>query len=126
MDDGEIRIKIFTDGKDIAPTLKMAKDSVYHSIGLFERYCKSIVEIIFGNAAAKEAIAECERLAARKLHNFLDEELGEDEDLDAMLVRLVKRFEVDENGTRSDKGQPDSDNGEADVKTELFAKGDAT
>lgn len=60
MSDGEIRYKSFVDCGGITPTVEMVRKSIICPAVMFERYGAGIVDIIFSNATAKEAIAKCE------------------------------------------------------------------
>lgn len=124
MRDGEIRFKSFVDCDGITPTLEMVKNSVYCPAAMFDRYGAGIVDIIFSNVTAKEAIAKCEKSPAEELRALLREEPDGDEDMEAMIDRLASRFGIDESGLRPDDEQTEFNDGETDVKTELFkAKG---
>lgn len=124
MRDGEIRFKCFVDCEGITPTLEMVKNSIYCPAAMFDRYGMGIIDIIFGNATAKEAIAKCEKSPAEELCALLGEELGEDEDMEAMIARLAARFGIEESDLHSSDTQTASAEGQTDVKTELFkAKG---
>ena len=126
MRDGEIRFKSFVDCEGITPTLEMVKNSIHCPAAMFDRYGVGIVDIIFGNTTAKDAIAKCEKTPAEELSAILGEDIDGDEDIEAMIARIAARFGVDDSNLRSGCEQPESTDGEAKVKTELFkAKGGA-
>lgn len=120
MRDGEIRYKSFVDCNGITPTMEMVRNSIYCPATMFERYGTGIVDIIFGNTTAKEAIAKCEKSPAEELRAILGEELGGDEDMDAMIARLAARFGIDESDLRSDSEMTVSNDNETEVRTDLF------
>lgn len=126
MRDGEIRFKSFVDCEGITPTLEMVKNRIHCPAAMFDRYGVGIVDIIFGNTTAKDAIAKCEKTPAEELSAILGEDIDGDEDIEAMIARIAARFGVDDSNLRSGCEQPESTDGEAKVKTELFkAKGGA-
>lgn len=120
MRDGEIRYKSFVDCEGITPTTEMVRNSIHCPAAMFDRYGAGIVDIIFGNATAKEAIAKCEKSPAEELRTLLGDDLGGDEDMDAMIARLAARFGIDESKLRSDSETSESDDSETEVRTDLF------
>lgn len=120
MRDGEIRYKCFVDCEGITPTSEMVRNSIHCPAAMFDRYGAGIVDIIFGNATAKEAIAKCEKSPAEELRAILGEELGGDEDMDAMIARLAARFGIDESDLRNDSEMSISNDSETEVRTDLF------
>lgn len=120
MRDGEIRYKCFVDCEGITPTSEMVRNSIHCPAAMFDRYGAGIVDIIFGNATAKEAIAKCEKSPAEELRVILGEELGGDEDVDAMIARLAARFGIDESDLRNDSEMSISNDSETEVRTDLF------
>lgn len=122
MRDGEIRYKSFVDCEGITPTAEMIRNSIYCPASMFDRYSSGIVDIIFGNSTAKEAIAKCEKSPEEELRALLGEELGEVEDVDAMIARLAAHFGIDESELRSDEEETELEQveGEAEVRTDLF------
>ena len=120
MRDGEIRYKCFVDSEGITPTTEMVRNSIHCPAAMFDRYSAGIVDIIFGNSTAKEAIAKCEKSPAEELRALLGDELGEGEDMDAMIARLAARFGIDESELRCDSETSESDDCETEVRTDLF------
>lgn len=60
MRDGEIRYKCYTDCENAIPSVEMIRTSIYCPAVMFERYGTGIVEVIFNNSTAQEAIAKSE------------------------------------------------------------------
>ena len=58
--DGELRYKSFVDCEDTVPTMSMIHNSIYCPAGMFKRYSPGILDIIFGDTTAEEAVARCE------------------------------------------------------------------
>lgn len=112
MRDGEIRFKCFVDCEGVTPTLEMVKNSIHCPAAIFDFYGAGIVDIIFGNSTAKQAIAKCEKSPK--------EELDGDEDMEVMIAWLATRFGIDESNLRYYDEQLESTDGETGVKTELF------
>ena len=98
MRDGEIRYKSYVDCEGTMPTTDIVRNSIHCPGAMFDQYGEGIVDIIFGNATAAEAIAKCEKSPAERLRALL----GEDEDLDAMITRLAARLGIDEGELHSE------------------------
>ncbi len=120
MRDGEIRYKSFVACEGITPTMEMVRNSIHCPAAMFDRYGVGIVDIIFGNSTAKDAIAKCEKSPAEELRALLGEEFDGEDDMDAMLARLAARFGIDESEPRTDGEPVELDGDEAEVKTDLF------
>lgn len=95
MRDGEIRFKCYVDCDEIVPSLEMVKNSIHCSAAMFEHYGDGIVDVIFGNMSAKEAIEKCEKVVAEDLFAMLGGSIGENEDTDAMMLRIASKLGID-------------------------------
>lgn len=120
MRDGEIRYKSFVDCEGITPTMEMVRNSIHCPAAMFDRYGAGIVDIIFGNVTARDAIAKCEKSPAEELRAILGEEFEGDEDMDAMIARLAARFGIDESELCGDTERAESNEDETEVRTDLF------
>lgn len=120
MRDGEIRFKSFVDCDGITPTAEMVRNSIHCPAAMFDRYGAGLVDIIFSNASAKDAIAKCEKSPVEELRALLGEELDGDEDMDAMLARLAARFGIDESDLHDGTDSSEAIKGETEVKIDLF------
>ena len=120
MRDGEIRYKSFVDCEGLTPTTEMVRNSIHCPAAMFDRYGDGVVDIIFGNSTAKEAVAKCEKSPEEELRALLGEEFDGDDDMEAMIARLAARFEIDESELHTDGETADSSDGETEVKTDLF------
>lgn len=60
MTDGEIRYKTFVDCDGITPSEEIIKGSVIIPSLMFDRYAPGILDIMFKEATAEDAIAKCE------------------------------------------------------------------
>ena len=120
MRDGEIRYKSFVDCEGLTPTTEMVRNSIHCPAAMFDRYGDGIVDIIFGNSTAKEAVAKCEKSPEEELRALLGEEFDRDDDMEAMIARLAARFGIDESELHTDGETADSSDGETEVKTDLF------
>ena len=118
MRDGEVRFKCFVDCDGITPTDDMVRHSIHCPASMFKRYGSGIVDIIFGNATAKEAVEKCEKATEDEIRSLLSELTeGEDEgELGEILAKLAERM-----------GSPDDDDESCDtgcvpatIKTDLF------
>ena len=120
MRDGEIRYKSFVDCEGLTPTTEMVRNSIHCPAAMFDRYGDGIVDIIFGNSTAKEAVAKCEKSPEEELRALLGEEFDGDDDMEAMIARLAARFGINESELYPDGETADSSDGETEVKTDLF------
>ena len=116
MRDGEIRYKSSVDCEGIMPTTDIVRNSIHCPGVMFDQYGEGIVDIIFGNATAAEAIAKCEKSPVERLRALL----GEDKDLDAMITRLAARLGIDEGELHSETEEDASGDEAPEVKTDLF------
>ena len=85
---------------------------------MFKRYGSGIVDIIFGNATAKEAVERCEKATENEMRSLLSELLegdGEGE-LGEMLAKLAERLGAPEDDDESS----DTSCVPAMIKTDLF------
>lgn len=120
MRDGEIRYKIYVDCRGITPSPEIMKRSIQYPAAMFERYGDGIVDIIFGNKTAKEAVEECEMSSeARADMAEMMARLARGENIDVMRTRLAARLGLAESD--ADEGEKQElPQGETEVKTELF------
>lgn len=117
MRDGEVRFKCFVDCEGIIPSKDMVQNSIHCPAAMFKRYGSGIVDIIFGNVTAKEAVEKCEKATEDEVRSLLTELAGEDSDgeFGAMLARLAERLSLSE-----DEEASDTDGVPALIKTDLF------
>lgn len=120
MRDGEIRYKSFVDCDGITPTAEMVYNSISCPAAMFNRYGAGIVDIIFDNSTAKDAIDKCEGAPAKELRSLLEEEFDGAGDVDAMIARLASRFGIDESEFRADEKRVESSDDTITVRTNLF------
>lgn len=109
MMDGEIRYKCFVDCEGITPSKEMIRNSIYCPAAMFNRYGPGIVDILFCNATAKEAVDKCEKSLAEALIANLGKELDGDADMDAIISRLAALFGIDEGELHGDNEEADAD-----------------
>lgn len=120
MRDGEIRFKCFVDCEDIMPSTEVIRNSIHCPAAMFKQYGDGIIDIIFGNASAKEAVARCEKSPMEKLRSILGDDLNESADMDTMLARLAERLGIDTSDIVTDEDQPSTTDSVTEVKTDLF------
>ena len=60
MTDGEVRYKIFVDCNAITPSEEIVKSSIIIPSVMFDRYAPGMLDIMFKEAKAEEAITKCE------------------------------------------------------------------
>ena len=119
MIDGEIRFKCFVDCDGITPTEDMVRHSIHCPAAMFKRYGAGIVDIIYGNATAKEAVEKCEKATEDEMRSLLSE-LMEGEggsEFSEMLTKLAERLGVPE---EDNDESSDTDCVPAMIKTDLF------
>ena len=58
--DGEIRYKSYVDCDGIIPSQKVIENSIYCIANMYETYAPGIIDILFKDVPAKEAIEKCE------------------------------------------------------------------
>ena len=58
--DGEIRYKIHVDCEDLIPSREVVRNSIIIPSAMFDRYAEGILDIMFRNATAADAIEKCE------------------------------------------------------------------
>lgn len=122
--DGEIRFRSFVDSDNLLPSTEVVENSVYCTSAMFKRYAAGIVDIIFGGASAKDAIAKCEKTTAgtteEELRSALEETLGGDvsgKSVEALLSRLTSELGISK---ESDEGYDDEDRPE-DIRLNPFS-----
>lgn len=119
MRDGEIRYKSYVDCEGITPTTDIVRNSILCPGAMFNQYGDGIVDIIFGGASAKDAIAKCEKSPEEQLRDLI----GGDEELDAMITRLAAQLGIGGSEPHSDEEADTSDSSDdeaPEVKTDLF------
>lgn len=89
MRDGEIRYKSYVDCDGIIPTQEMIRESIHCPAAMFERYAPGILDIIFCNSTARDAVNRCEKLIEEELLKILKEESDDSENVDKLLGELV-------------------------------------
>ena len=60
MRDGEIRYKIFIDCDEILPNKNIVRNSIIIPSVMFERYSAGIIDVMFKDSSAEDAISKCE------------------------------------------------------------------
>ena len=116
MRDGEIRFKCFVDCDGITPTSDMIRNSIHWPASMFKRYGSGIIDIIFSQSSAKEAVDQCEKKSKdelRALISELEDGAGDDE-FGEMISRLSERLGL------SDDESADSEGETVHIKTDLF------
>lgn len=121
-DDGEIRFKVFVDCDGSLPSREIIKNSVVCPGMVCNRYADGIIDVIFRDAGAEEAVAKCEDtldLLRRLLED--DDEDGDDEDdggnsgdgtegekpdIDALMARLDELIQSVRESDDSDGDEP--------------------
>lgn len=117
--DGEIRFRSFVDCENLLPSTDVVKNSVHCTAAMFKRYAPGIVDIIFGGASAKDAIAKCEKLTEDELSSALEEALGGDlseESVGELLSRLAPELGITGEDDDSHEDRPE------DIRLNPFAE----
>ena len=58
--DGEVRFKYYVDCRESMPSKEMIGDSILFSVSVVSRYGEGILQILFNNMSAEDAIKLCE------------------------------------------------------------------
>lgn len=58
--DGEIRYKIYVDCDNLLPSRDVVKNSIVIPSVMFERYSPGLLDVMFRDSSAEDAIAKCE------------------------------------------------------------------
>ncbi len=118
--DGEIRFRSFVDCENLLPSTEVVKNSVHCTAAMIKRYAAGIVDLIFGGASAKDAIAKCEKTTEDELRSALEEALGGDVSggsVGELLSRLASELGI---GEERGDGHEDEDRPE-DIRLNPFA-----
>lgn len=120
MHDGEIRFKYFVDCNEITPTIEMVCNSIHFPATMFKRYGGGIVDVLFGNSTAKEAIDKCEKATVDELRKILTE--ADDNDSQPELRDLIERLAecLDTSDDIETELSSESQNELTHIKTDLF------
>ena len=84
--DGEIRYKCYVPCNGSAPERKIIARSIHCPAAMFMRYGEGIVQILFNNLSAAEAVALCEE----DMTPILDESSHESENDEEMKTRIME------------------------------------
>lgn len=115
MRDGEVRFKCFVDCESITPSKDMVQNSIHCPAIMFKRYGSGIVDIIFGNVTASEAVKRCEKAAENEIRSLLSELMEGEGEPSEMLAKLAERL-----GSSDDDEPYDAGCVPAMIKTDLF------
>lgn len=115
MRDGEVRFKCFVDCESITLSKDMVQNSIHCPAIMFKRYGSGIVDIIFGNATATEAVNRCEKAAEIEIRSLLSELMEGEGEPSEMLAKLAERLGPSEDDEPYDAGCVP-----AMIKTDLF------
>ena len=128
MRDGEVRFKCFVDCEGALPSKDIIHNSIYCPAAMFRRYGDGIVNIIFSNTTAKEAVDQCEGKTASDavrslLHEIADDAGEESSEISELLARLTKRLGADDEDASSESDDETDDETDDDYDamiTDLF------
>ena len=99
--DGEVRFRSFIDCDGFVPNTKVVQNSVHCTAAMFRRYAPGIIDIIFADKSAKEAIEMCEKSPEEELRAVLSElnldNLGDS--VEDVIARLADRLGAGEEET---------------------------
>lgn len=73
MKSGQLRFKSFVDCENLTPSLETVKNSILCPALMYNLYNAGIIDIILGNASAKEAVDRCEKSLEKELRNFFSD-----------------------------------------------------
>ena len=122
MSDGEIRFKCFVDCDNITPSTEVIRNSIHYPAAMFKQYGSGIADIIFGNASAKEAVANCEGTPLEELRTSGGDDFDEGAGLGTMLARLAERLGCDAGEWITDGEQSVATGTAVEIKPNLFGQ----
>ncbi len=125
--DGEIRYKVNICCSDMIPTKRIISRSIYCPATMFEHYGSGIINIIFSDATAKNAVEKCEKSVKDASHHgtspVASSENGNSTDVaDTMMARLAARLGSSSAESSQDSEQTGSNLSEPIIHTDLFRK----
>lgn len=92
-EDGELRYRSFVDCEHQMPSQEVIKNSIYATASTFSRYAPGILDILFTDAIAKDAVAKCEGGLAEMVRKAVNEsQNSHGGEVDEMLSRLSARL----------------------------------
>lgn len=120
LENGEIRFKYFNDCKGIVPTAEMIGNSIYCIAAVFEQYSEGIVNIIFTDMNAKDAVELCEKSVEDKIGFLLSQLADSGEDDDDEFISKLAEFEEDLDVSDEDEDFIEAFENITHIKTDLF------
>ncbi|MCR4887589.1 MAG: YbjN domain-containing protein [Ruminococcus sp.] len=115
--DGEIQFKFYVPCNGSMPSDKTIGESIYIPSQMFKKYGEGIVNIIFRDTSAEEAIMKCENSGDNRVRRLIQQLIEEDEDAtpETIMARLMERLGSEELG-----GDEDEDSDDIKIKTDIF------
>ncbi len=102
--DGELRYKCFMNCNGSIPTKNMVGASIHCPAAMFDRYSKGIMQILFGDMSAAEAIEVCEGSQKPPARHS-----GDEEETSSRLMDMLRRLQ---SGHESSEGDMPAASGE--------------
>lgn len=78
--DGEIRYRSYIDCEEVIPSQKVLKNTVQYIALIYERYLLGILDIIFTNGKAADAISRCEKNQKDTIRSMISDALDRSDD----------------------------------------------
>lgn len=119
--DGELRYKSFIDCEGGVPSAQCINNSIHCIAALYKRYADGIIEILFKDRSAKEAVESCEQAHEEKLQNMLARlQAGEmiDEELASMYTYFEEEIKTEGEPEPADADEADDGDAEEVENTE--------
>lgn len=93
--EGDIRFRSYIDCEDSMPSNKVFRNSIYCTAAMFLRYATGIVDIVFSDCTAEEALAKCRKTQREELRSEIMKMAGEDTgilNIDEVIDSMVEQF----------------------------------
>ena len=117
--DGEIRFKDSVNCKGMTPTNEIVSSSIHFPIVVFEQYGAGILDIIFSNTTARDAIEQCESEPQTYFMSHLCQLASKLEMMEAeaneLLRKIKEALSIEADGTSAD-----AEKEPLQIKTDLF------
>ena len=102
--DGEIRYKCYMNCNGVLPTKKMVGSSIFCPAAMFERYNKGILQILFFDMSAADAVSMCENAP-----EYPDSDDDEEEVDTSRLLEMLEGLQRETEDSEDSKDSEDSD-----------------
>ncbi len=108
--DGELRYKCYMNCNGSMPSREMVEATIQCPAAMFKRYSKGILQILFNDMSAEDAIELCEGKPAGPVNDDSDEE-----DTSSQLMELLRRLRESRGDSEDDESSEEDESSEDDM-----------